>query len=127
MYKDKNNKLLPYAKQLRREMTPQERKLWYLFLRDYPAKIYKQYIISGFIADFYCHSAKLVIEIDGNQHNTDDGKAYDEGRSNIFKKYGISVMRIPNGDVDNHFKSVCEKISKQINDIILSTEIENSE
>ena len=64
----KNNKLLPTARQLRQEMTPQERKLWYLFLRDYSVKVYKQRIIGSFIVDFYCHAAKLAIELDGMQH-----------------------------------------------------------
>ena len=64
----KNNALLDNARRLRREMTPQERRLWYQFLRSYPVKIYKQRIIGNYIADFYCASAKLVIEIDGSQH-----------------------------------------------------------
>ena len=59
----KNNKLLPFAKELRKDMTPQERKLWYLFLRKYPIKIYKQRIIDDYIVDFYCHAARLVIEV----------------------------------------------------------------
>lgn len=64
----KNNHLLSRARELRREMTPQERKLWYLFLRKYPVKFYKQRIIASFIADFYCPKARLVIELDGSQH-----------------------------------------------------------
>ena len=64
----KDNSQLENARRLRREMTPHERKLWYLFLRKYPIKIYKQRIIGRFIVDFYCASAKLVIEVDGSQH-----------------------------------------------------------
>ena len=63
----KNGDMLPRARELRREMTPQERKLWYQFLRRYPVKIYKQRIIESFIADFYCSRAQLVIELDGAQ------------------------------------------------------------
>ena len=77
----KDNSKLEKAKALRRDMTPHERKLWYLFLRHYPVKIYKQRIIGPFIADFYCASAKLVIEIDGSQHYDDDGAAYDAERT----------------------------------------------
>ena len=64
----KNHKLLERAKELRRELTPQERHLWYDFLQHYPVKVYKQRIIDSFIADFYCASARLVIEVDGSQH-----------------------------------------------------------
>ena len=63
----KDNSQLENARRLRSEMTPHERKLWYLFLRKYPVKIYKQRIIGRFIVDFYCASAKLVIELDGSQ------------------------------------------------------------
>ena len=77
----KDNSQLENARRLRREMTPHERKLWYLFLRKYPVKIYKQRIIGRFIADFYCASAKLVIELDGSQHYEPQGMAYDSERS----------------------------------------------
>ena len=60
--------MLPQARALRRNMTPQEAKLWYQFLRNYPVKIYKQRIIESFIVDFYCSKAQLVIEVDGAQH-----------------------------------------------------------
>ena len=70
----KNNKLLNVARILRRNMTRQEKHLWYDFLRYYPVKIYKQRIIDDFIADFYCHSARLVIELDGSQHYRNQGK-----------------------------------------------------
>ena len=65
---DYNKKLLPFAKELRKEMTKQERHLWYDFLRYYSVKIYKQKVIDNFIVDFYCHKARLVIELDGSQH-----------------------------------------------------------
>ncbi len=77
----KDNSKLEKAKALRRDMTPHERKLWYLFLQHYPVKIYKQRIIGPFIADFYCASAKLVIEIDGSQHYDDNEAAYDAERT----------------------------------------------
>lgn len=111
---EKNNQLLPRAKQLRREMTSQERKLWYLFLRKYPAKIYKQRIIDSFIVDFYCASAKLVIEIDGSQHYTDQGQAYDAERSARLARYGLEVIRFSNSDVDRRFNEVCRAIHTAI-------------
>lgn len=110
----RNNQLLERARELRREMTPQERKLWYLFLRKYPVKIYKQRIIDSFIVDFYCSRAKLVIELDGSQHYTEQGLAYDRERSAVFSEYGIEVLRFSNLDVNRSFDSVCEMIHHTI-------------
>ncbi len=110
----KNNKLLPTAKALRHNMTPQERKLWYMFLREYPVKIYKQRIIDSFIVDFYCASAKLVIEIDGSQHYSEQGLKYDEERSKVIEGYGLKVIRFTNREVDTEFKNVCETIHNEI-------------
>ena len=73
MHVKRNFRLLEQARELRRNMTPQERKLWYQYLRTYPVKIYKQQIIDSFIADFYYALARLVIEIDGAQHYTPQG------------------------------------------------------
>ena len=106
----KDARLLDRARQLRKDMTPQERKLWYQFLRTYPVKFYKQKIIECFIVDFYCAPAKLVIEIDGSQHYTEQGIAYDLERSNIIAKYGLEVLRFSNRDVNINFKAVCEQI-----------------
>lgn len=103
--------LIPRAKELRHPMTPQERRLWYCFLRDYPVKFYRQRTIDSFVVDFYCASAKLVIELDGSQHYTEDGKAYDEERTAILEnKYGLKVYRFSNFDVNVNFQTVCEQI-----------------
>ena len=110
----KNNQLLDRAKELRREMTPQERKLWYCFLRRYPVKIYKQRIIDSFIADFYCASARLVIEVDGSQHYTEDGMAYDTARTKCLEKYDLKVIRFSNREIDRKFQAVCNEIDKNI-------------
>ena len=112
----KNNNLLPAARELRRRMTPQERKLWYAFLKKYPLKIYKQRIIGSFIVDFYCHSARLAIEIDGAQHFTEQGKACDKERNAALNAVGIEVLRFSNYAVDSDFKSVCETIDEKIKD-----------
>ena len=114
----KNNKLLNVARILRRNMTRQEKHLWYDFLRYYPVKMYKQRIIDNFIADFYCHSARLVIELDGSQHYTIQGEEYDEARTEILEKYGIHVLRFSNKDVDDNFEGVCRMIDKVINERI---------
>ena len=110
----KDNRKLANARQLRREMTPHERKLWYLFLRKYPVKIYKQRIIGKFIVDFYCASAKVVIEVDGSQHYEPQGMAYDVERSAFLSALGLDVLRFSNRDVDRNFRGVCEQIDLTI-------------
>ena len=110
----KNRRLLETAKALRREMTPQERRLWYQFLRNYPVKVYKQRIIGSFIVDFYCVSAKLVIEVDGSQHYDEQVKAYDRERSAYLNGLGLKVIRYSNADVDMRFGAVCDSIHNAI-------------
>ena len=87
-------------------------------MRYYPVKIYKQRIIDNFIADFYCHSARLVIELDGSQHCTSQGKAHDAARTEILERYGIYVLRFSNRDVDKNFEGVCRMIDRVINERI---------
>ena len=106
----KDNSQLENARRLRREMTPHERKLWYLFLRKYLVKIYKQRIIGRFIVDFYCAFAKLVIEVDGSQHYEPQGMAYDAERSVFLTTLGLEVLRFSNRDIDRDFCDVCEQI-----------------
>lgn len=116
----KDNNQLGNARHLRREMTPHERKLWYLFLRKYPVKIFKQRIIGHYIVDFYCAPAKLVIEIDGSQHYEDDNRAKDSERSAFLESLGLKVLRFSNRDIDYHFQSVCEQIDFVIRERIES-------
>ena len=110
----KDNSQLENARLLRREMTPHERKLWYLFLRKYPVKIYKQRIVGRFIVDFYCAAAKLVIELDGSQHYDAQGMAYDAERSAFLTALGLEVLRFSNRDVDQDFSGVCAQIDRVI-------------
>ena len=106
----KDSSQLENARRLRREMTPHERKPWYLFLRKYPVKIYKQRIIGRFIVDFYCASANLVIEVDGSQHYDPQGMAYDAERSAFLSALGLEVLRFSNRDIDRDFRGVREQI-----------------
>ena len=106
--------LVEAAKMLRKDMTPQEKHLWFDFLRHYPVKIYKQKVINDFIADFYCAKAMLIIELDGNQHYTEDGSAHDAERTNILNALGFLVIRFPNAEIDNNFSSVCNQIDNII-------------
>jgi len=110
----KDNSQLKNARRLRREMTPHERKLWYLFLRKYPVKIYKQRIIGSYIVDFYCACAKLVIEIDGSQHYEPQNMAHDADRSVFLRSLGLEVLRFSNREIDRHFQGVCEQIDLTI-------------
>lgn len=110
-------KLIPRAKKLRKNATRQENHLWYDFLRTYPVRFQRQKTIGGFIVDFYCHYAKLVIELDGSQHYTDDGKAYDAERTSILEKYGLSIMRFYNNDIDYKFQAVCNMIDQKIKEV----------
>ena len=109
-----NPKLTPYAKQLRKEMTKEESRLWYDFLRDYPVRFLRQKVIGNFIADFYCHQAKLVIELDGSQHYEEAGLAYDAERTAFLEGLGLRVLRIPNNEVNSNFRGVCEYIDAAV-------------
>ena len=100
--------------ELRHKMTPMEKKLWYSFLRTYPVKMYKQRPIRTFVADFYCPLARLVIELDGSQHYTEQGMQYDKERSAVFEQYGVQVLRFRNQDVSAHFEMVCEQIHEAV-------------
>ena len=111
---DYNRKLIPRAKELRKNMTVQERRLWYDFLRNLPIRFQRQKTIDHFIVDFYCHQAKLVIEIDGSQHNSESGLAYDAERTAVLEGLGLTVIRFPNHDVDHNFETVCKTISRTL-------------
>ena len=95
-------------------MTPWERKLWYEFLRYYPIRFQRQKAIGNYIVDFYCASAKLVIELDGQHHFTEQGKHYDAERSQILNSHGLRVIRFTNHDVDTKFSQVCDVIHHAI-------------
>ena len=110
----KNFRMLETARELRRRLTPQEKKLWYDFLRKYPVKFYKQRIIESCVVDFYCADARLVIELDGSQHYTEQGCAYDEERSAILNGYDLKVLRFDNLEIDQQFEAVCEVIDHEV-------------
>ena len=116
----KNNQLLGNARFLRRNMTRQENHLWYDYLRHYPIKIYKQRIIDNFVVDFYCHQARLVIELDGSQHYSMDGKEQDKIRTEIIGQHEIQVLRFSNKDIDEKFDGVCCMIGRVIKERLKS-------
>ena len=111
---DYSKKNITLAKNLRKNATPQENRLWYDFLADYEIRFQRQKAIDHFIADFYCHKAKLIIEIDGSQHDTEDGAKKDELRTEILSGYDLRVIRFTNRQIDTNFRGVCEYIDAVI-------------
>ena len=109
-----NKQLVPFAKQLRKEMTKEERHLWYDFLRSYPVRFSRQKVLGKYIVDFYSAEAKIVIELDGSQHYEDENIKQDIERTSFLKEYGLTVIRIPNNEVNTNFRSVCEYIDATV-------------
>ena len=105
-----NKQLVLLAKQLRKEMTKEERHLWYDFLRTYPVRFSRQKVLGKYIADFYSAEAKLVIELDGSQHYEDNNVVKDAERSAFLEGYGLNIIRIPNNEIIRNFRGVCEYI-----------------
>ena len=97
-------------------MTKEERHLWYDFLREYPIRFLRQKVIDNYIADFYCHKARLVIELDGSQHYERDGLLKDKIRTERIENRGLTVIRIPNNEVMGNFDGVCEYIDLLVKD-----------
>ena len=91
-------------------MTKEEKHLWYDFLRTYPVRFLRQKVIDGFIADFYCHKARLVVELDGSQHYEPSGLLKDAVRTQKIENRQLTVIRIPNNAVRVNFRGVCEYI-----------------
>jgi very-short-patch-repair endonuclease len=109
-----DRKLKARADYLRKHMTQQEWNLWYFYLRNHKLKWYRQRIIDRFIVDFYCHAAKLVIEIDGKQHYTDQGIVYDTERTQVLQGYGLKVLRYTNQQLVDNFQDVCWDIERNL-------------
>ena len=114
MQRKHNKQFVPLAKQLRKEMTKEERHLWYDFLRSYPVRFSRQKVLGKYIVDFYSAEAKLVIELDGSQHYEDRGIEKDADRTAFLEGYGLTVIRIPNNEVSRNFRGVCEHIDATV-------------
>ena len=105
-----NKKNITLAKSLRKNATREENHLWYDFLSKYEIRFQRQKAIDNFIADFYCHKARLIIEIDGSQRYTEKGAEKDAFRTEILEDYGLSVIRFTNTQINKNFNGVCEYI-----------------
>ncbi|NEQ39942.1 MAG: endonuclease domain-containing protein [Okeania sp. SIO3I5] len=106
-----NPELVERAKEMRKNPTPAERKLWQEYLREFPLKMWRQKPIDNFIVDFYCPKLKLAIEVDGESHFTEEGIAYDRHRTQILEGYDLQVIRFTNDEVMKCFDGVCERIA----------------
>ena len=109
-----NRNLIPRAKEMRENMTPQEQHLWFGFLRGYPVHFKRQTVIYHYIADFYCHAAKLVIEVDGKQHQQADTVEYDRIRTETLEQLDLLVLRFSNDEIEHDFDFVRKKIDQTI-------------
>ena len=113
-----NKKLTPNAQTLRKNMTKEEKHLWYDYLSTYPIKFYRQKVIDKYIVDFYCAKAKLVIELDGSMHYEEEGIKYDNERTQILEEHGLTVVRIPNFEITTNFEGVCIYIDELVKQVL---------
>ena len=111
MYLHSDGKFKDRRKDLRNNATPQEIILWqHLRQRPLGYKFQRQFSVGPYIADFYCHQKKLVVEIDGSQHNESEAKLYDKDRTNYFAAEDIKVIRFWNNEVNTNIEEVMERI-----------------
>ena len=111
MIPKRNSDLTVNAKALRRDMTKEEKHLWYDFLSTYAVRFQRQKVLGRYIADFYCAEAKLVVELDGSEHYEPEAMAYDQRRTDFLQKeYGLEVIRFSDAEVTRHFGEVCDAI-----------------
>ena len=114
---ERNKNLTPLSQALRKKQTKEENKLWYQFLKKYPVQFRRQYVIGEYIADFFCHKACLVIELDGSGHYEPEQIQKDFARTKYIESQGLRVLRFTNTDVLKNFSAVCEEIDKRVKEI----------
>ena len=115
-----NKQLVPLARALRKNMTKEERRLWYDFLRDYPARFSRQKVLGRYIADFYSAEAKLIIELDGSQHYEDENIRKDARRTEFLEAYGLRIIRVANNKITENFDGVCDYIDAVVREACAS-------
>ena len=112
--KHKNERLTENSQRLRKEMTKEERHLWFDFLKDLPITVNRQKVIGRYVVDFYCAEADLVIELDGSQHFEQDGLTDDKKRDEYLRSKGLEVVRYPNNQINEDFEAVCVDILNRV-------------
>ncbi len=109
-----NPNLTPNARELRKNMTKEEKQLWYNFLNKTSVRFLRQKVIDNYIVDFYCSKLNLIIELDGSQHYEEKGLHKDKIRTEKLEERQLTVIRIPNNEIWNNFDGVCEYIDNYI-------------
>ena len=109
-----NKELVVNAQALRKNMTPEEKHIWYDFFKKLPITVRRQHNIENYIVDFYIPQKKTVIEIDGLQHTSPDHIETDKKRDDALLRWGIKVLRYSNKDLNENFNSVVENILENI-------------
>ena len=109
-----NGKLTSHAQTLRKNMTKEERRLWYEYLHNYPHRFRRQVTAGNYILDFYCSTARLAVELDGSGHYEPEGQAYDARRTAYLNSIGIMVLRFSNLDVLRNLRGVCQMIDMTV-------------
>ena len=109
-----NKSLVSTARRLRKNMTPEEKALWYQFLKKLPITVHRQHNMGNYIVDFYIAQKKLVIEIDGEQHFSTEHQLADRQRDADLACLGVSVLRYSNKDIRDHFDRVVQDISQKL-------------
>ncbi|QFR38923.1 endonuclease domain-containing protein [Candidatus Gracilibacteria bacterium 28_42_T64] len=107
-----NPKLKERARELRKNMTKPEMKIWFDFLKNWKYTVLRQRPIDHFIVDFYCKELSLVIEIDGESHHENGAPEYDTERTNVLKGYDLKILRFTNDEIMKNFSGVCEILNK---------------
>ena len=115
-----NKQLVPLARALRKNMTKEERRLWYDFLRDYPVRFSRQKVLGRYIADFYSAEATLIIELDGSQHYEDENIRKDARRTEFLEAYGLRIIRVANNEITENFDGVCDYIDAVVREAFAS-------
>ncbi len=114
MNPNKNAKLTDISKTLRKNMTPEEKRLWYDFLKALPQTVQRQKVIGNYVADFYIAAAHAIIELDGAQHYDEENRDADRVRDEFMYTHGIDVWRYTNRDINTRFREICEDIQQRI-------------
>ena len=110
-----NKRLVANARTLRKNMTKEEKHLWYDFLKRLPVTVNRQKNIGNYIVDFFIAEKRLVIELDGNQHFEEANQNADRLRDSELSLLGITVVRYSNYDINRHFDSVCQDLLNRLN------------
>ena len=123
MERKHNKSILKTARMLRKNLTREEKRLWFGFLRKYPVKFTRQKILGKYIADFYAAEVKLAVEVDGSGHYTQEGIEHDRERAEYLRQsFGVEIIRIPNADILIRFSEVCDFIDQAVRKAVQNKE-----